>query len=408
MVDVLLTIAGSDPSGGAGVEADSKVFTLHGCYATSVTTALTCQNTQGVSRVHVVPPDFVGECLDAVADDFTIKAIKVGMLADPETVKAVGAFFERYTKSSDVHIIVDPVMGATSGSKLLGPKSDKDRMFEAYKTHVFPYATVITPNIIEAEEYLDWAMEGTQPDPREPRHSSVEYLVRLACLYNQHSGSNANILIKGGHMPIARKGLPNELAYARDAEELSEQVVVDVLLDQTDASQRIKTFVNPYVDAGGFHGTGCNLSSLIAAFSSDVSIPFIAIREAIYSLGAAIAQPFYPSLGKGNGPVNALLPTNQPGMPPYAVGSFADYMMAGVSRDDSNPSTLSPKHLRLCKRLSDFSATVRGNDKPRLSFARRELEYEAARQTLTLQERLELRSWFSRTMLDSPDTVQSL
>jgi hydroxymethylpyrimidine/phosphomethylpyrimidine kinase len=218
---VALTIAGSDPSGGAGIQADLKTFSALGVYGTSVLTALTAQNTRGVSGVHVVPAAFVTQQLETLVADVRLDAIKIGMLANADIVAAVGDFLRRHDLLDCV--VLDPVMVATSGDRLL----DDDAVRAVRE--LMPLASVITPNLAEAAALL-----GTRP-----ARSLAD--MRLQAMALQELGA-PRVLIKGGHHD--------------DGDE-----AVDLLLD-LDGEALLRA---PRVDTVNTHGTGCTLSSALAA-----------------------------------------------------------------------------------------------------------------------------------------------
>src|SRR4030081_1799373 len=146
-IPIALTIAGSDSSGGAGVQADLKTFAAFGVYGASVITALTAQNTQGVTGIHRVPADFVTAQIDAVFGDLDVKAVKTGMVAERSVIDAIVAGLERWRPK---HVVLDPVMVATSGDRLLAPDA-----IDALRTKLIPRAALITPNLPEAAALLD-------------------------------------------------------------------------------------------------------------------------------------------------------------------------------------------------------------------------------------------------------------
>jgi len=217
---VALTIAGSDPSGGAGIQADLKTFSALGVYGTSVITALTAQNTAGVTGVHVVPTDFVIQQLETLIADVRLDAIKIGMLANADIVAAVGDFLVRHHHD---HVVLDPVMVATSGDRLLD-----DDAVQAIRD-LMPLASLVTPNIAEAAALL-----GTRP-------ARTLAAMRLQARAMQELGA-PRVLIKGGHR-----------AGGTEA--------VDLLLD-VDGEILLRA---PRVDTVNTHGTGCTLSSALAA-----------------------------------------------------------------------------------------------------------------------------------------------
>ena len=218
---VALTIAGSDSSGGAGIQADLKTFTALGVYGASVLTALTAQNTRGVTAILPVPAAFVTQQIDAVASDLRIAAVKTGMLNDRATVLAVVAGVRRHALRP---LVVDPVMVATSGDMLLHPDA-----VEAVRRDLLPLADIITPNLPEAARLLDLPVAADEPE----MEAQARALLAL--------GPKA-VLLKGGH------------GKASDA--------VDILVTRDAAPLRLAL---PRIDTANTHGTGCTLSAAIAA-----------------------------------------------------------------------------------------------------------------------------------------------
>ncbi len=252
----VLTIAGSDSSGGAGIQADIKTIEAHHLFAQSVITALTAQNTMGVSGVLDVPPDFVKQQIDAVLADIRPDAVKIGMVSSASIVNAI---VEALVRHEAKRIVVDPVMVATSGADLAS-----DGVVEALRAKLFPLATVITPNIPEAE--VLWGASIDSPDAQE--QAAVD-IARLA---------DAAVLVKGGH------GLS-------DAN--------DVLAE---ANGEVTWLRAPRIDNPNTHGTGCTLSSAIACGLAIGQSVGEAVREAkAYVTGALSAQL---DLGHGSGPLD--------------------------------------------------------------------------------------------------------
>jgi hydroxymethylpyrimidine/phosphomethylpyrimidine kinase len=215
----VLTIAGSDSGGGAGVQADLKTFAAHGLHGLSVFAALTAQNTCGVTAVHVPPMDFLRAQIDACFDDFRIGAVKLGMLANRQVIVAVADALEHHRPA---FVVLDPVMVATSGARLLEPDA-----LDALRTRLFPLATILTPNIPEAELLL-----GRRIDDDAAADAALEAL--------QTSGTQA-VLLKGGHLK-SRSGMVDRYR---------------------DADKRLQ-FTHERIDVEG-HGTGCTLASAIGA-----------------------------------------------------------------------------------------------------------------------------------------------
>jgi len=255
-----LTIAGSDSGGGAGIQADLKTFSALGCYGMSVITALTAQNTVGVTGIHPVPPSFVEKQIEAVFADIGVDAVKIGMLYSADLIRAVAA---QLTKHGASRIVLDPVMVAQSGDKLL-----QDDAVEAVRQHLMPLADVVTPNLPEAAVLLGCDL----PDLVDLQEAAR----RLA-----RRGSKS-VLIKGGHASGSRSS---------------------DLLFLTDTGQFISIDAER-IDSRNTHGTGCTLSSAIAAFlSRGEEIP-AAVQKAKLYITEAIRRGKEYTLGKGCGPVH--------------------------------------------------------------------------------------------------------
>jgi hydroxymethylpyrimidine/phosphomethylpyrimidine kinase len=259
MTPIALTIAGSDSSGGAGIQADLKTFAALGVYGASAITALTAQNTRGVDAVHVVPPDFVLAQMKAVARDLKVGVIKIGMLATSAVIAAVA---EGLGDFAGVPVVLDPVMVAASGDVLLD-----DDAVSALRSRLLPLATLITPNLPEAAKLLGAA------EARDEREMA-EQARQLEAL-----GAEA-VLIKGGHAKAAK--------------------AVDLLVDGA-GEMRLEA---PRVATNNTHGTGCTLSSAIAAELAKG----VALREAVAKakayVTAAIGAAGALHIGKGRGPVH--------------------------------------------------------------------------------------------------------
>jgi hydroxymethylpyrimidine/phosphomethylpyrimidine kinase len=260
----LLTIAGSDSGGGAGIQADLKTFAAHGAYGMSAVTALTAQNTREVRAVLAVPPEMVAAQIDAVLDDIGADGIKIGMLANAGIVRAVAGRLRAHLQGKAVPVVLDPVMVAKSGDALLA--DDADDAINALLAELLPLCTVVTPNVPELAR-----MTGRRIGTEEER--------RLAALALMDRGGFA-VLAKGGH--------------AEGGE------VVDLLLQ----GGRVDRFAGERLDARSSHGTGCTLSSALAArLAAGDPLPR-AVEGAIAWLRGALAAA-YP-LGSGTGPVDHL------------------------------------------------------------------------------------------------------
>jgi hydroxymethylpyrimidine/phosphomethylpyrimidine kinase len=247
----VLSIAGVDPSGGAGVLSDIKTFSALGAYGTAVLTALTAQNTRGVTGVEAVAPAFVRAQLDALFDDVHIDAIKVGMLANAEVARAVADRLERCR----VAVVVDPVMVAKSGDRLLDESA-----IETLRRRVLPLATLVTPNLPEAE-----ALTGRKIGSGSDMQAAGEALLAL--------GPKA-VLMKGGHLPGPR--------------------VHDVLVMPGET----RVFESERIETRHTHGTGCTLASAIAAHLAKGRELPAAVREAQEYTWRSLAAAFRPGAGQ--------------------------------------------------------------------------------------------------------------
>ena len=249
-----LTIAGSDSSGGAGIQADLKTMTVNGVYAMSVITALTAQNTQGVTGILDVSPEFINEQMDAVFADIYPDAIKIGMVSSPEIVEAIARSLEKFQAKN---IVLDPVMVATSGAKLL-----KEEAMDRLINRLIPLADVITPNIPEGE-----ILAGMEIKSEDDMKKAAEII---------GDKYDCAVLLKGGHSINDA----NDLLY-RDG--------------------KFKWFRSERIDNKNTHGTGCTLSSAIAANLSKGLDLDEAILKAKNYLTEALRAGL--DLGKGSGPL---------------------------------------------------------------------------------------------------------
>ncbi|KYW99154.1 bifunctional hydroxymethylpyrimidine kinase/phosphomethylpyrimidine kinase [Ehrlichia ruminantium] len=250
----VLTIAGSDSSGGAGIQADIKTISSLGCYAASCITSVTVQNTIQVYQVHNIPQDIITGQIEAVLSDITIDAIKIGMLQSHDVITAVAN-----SLPSNIPIIVDPVMISTSNFKLMNDSS----VFH-FIEHILPKATVITPNILEAEILTNTKIID-------------EYCMKQASKILKSLGTKS-VLIKGGH--------------------LNRETIDNIFLTEDD---QIFNFSHHRIPHNELHGTGCTLSSAIASFVSQ-KIPISdSIDLAIQYLLNTIKT--IPKVGKGHNPV---------------------------------------------------------------------------------------------------------
>jgi hydroxymethylpyrimidine/phosphomethylpyrimidine kinase len=259
MKNCVLTIAGSDSSGGAGIQADIKAISATGSYAASVITALTAQNTLGVQSIHTIPADFVQAQLDSVFSDMHFDAIKIGMLVNREIIDVVANTLE---KIKPKHVILDPVMVAKKGCQLLDPE-----IVDYLQTKLFPLATLVTPNLPEAENFLNAIISSP-----ETMQSSAEKLGRKF---------KSNVLIKGGHLPIEKS---SDVLFSIDAD-------------------KCEWFHAERIATTNAHGTGCTLSSAIASFLAQSYSLSNAIHAAKNYLTQAIIAGSKFQIGNGCGPV---------------------------------------------------------------------------------------------------------
>ena len=256
----VLTIAGSDSGGGAGIQADLKTFAANGCYGMSVITALTAQNTQGVAAIHAVPVEFVARQLDAVLADIGVDAVKIGMLFSPELIETVARKLEEYRVA---RIVLDPVMVAQSGDKLL-----RDDAVAALQTRLIPLAELITPNIPEASVLL-----GRKIARRDQLAGAAAELMRFGC---------RNVLVKGGHLDGADS---DDCLYLG-------------------ADKRLVRLPGARIETRNNHGTGCTLSSAIAANLAGGADMETAVRRAKEYITEAIRAGAAYRIGHGHGPVH--------------------------------------------------------------------------------------------------------
>lgn len=259
MTAIAVTIAGSDSSGGAGIQADLKTFAAFGVYGASVITALTAQNTQRVSAIHDVPADFIVAQIDAVFSDLAVGAVKIGMLSQVATIEAVAQGLDRHRAKN---IVLDPVMVATSGDRLLAADA-----VNALRRLLIPRALVLTPNLPEAAALLEHAPARSEAEMEQQARALLDFGVR-------------SVLIKGGHG------------------EGSESV--DLLVDATSVTR----FAEMRITTKNTHGSGCTLSSAIAAGLAKGLNLKAAIRDAKTYVTAAIAGADRLKIGHGRGPLH--------------------------------------------------------------------------------------------------------
>lgn len=260
-----LTVAGSDSGGGAGIQADLKTFAAYRTHGMSVVTALTAQNTVGVQGIHPVPADFVALQIDSVVEDIGVDAAKTGMLADDDVVRAV---VERVRHWNLSPLVVDPVMVAKSGSRLLESAAER-----AVRELLLPVTTVLTPNIPEAE-----VLCGSNIDDLEGMKRAARSLYGMG---------PRTVLIKGGHLVGGGE-------------------VVDVFFD----GEEVHLLRGEYIETRNTHGTGCTLSAAVAAGLARGWN----VHQAVLSAKSYVTRAIGCSLdlGEGHGPTNHLVPVDEP------------------------------------------------------------------------------------------------
>lgn len=254
----VLTIAGSDSGGGAGIQADIKTISALGCYAASAVTAITVQNTLGVSGIHDIPPDIVQAQIHAVMQDIAPAAIKIGMLRTAGTAAAVAEALQHYPQ---VPVVLDPVMVASSGNRLMNEET-----ITLLRRSLFPLATLVTPNLDEAA-----VLTGNAVTKLEEMEAAAKIILGSGC---------QAVLIKGGH--------------------LAGEKLHDLLLQQNG----VQVFTADYIDSRNTHGTGCTLSSAIAAYLAQGQTVADAVAHAKNYITTAIEAGKDVITGKGRGPLN--------------------------------------------------------------------------------------------------------
>lgn len=255
----VMTVAGFDGSGGAGIQADIKTFSALGCYATSVLTALPVQNTTGVRKIYPIPIEAVSDQIEAVLDDIFPQAIKIGMVHTPQLVEAIAATLGRYQK---IPVVFDPVMVATSGHRLI-----EEETITTITEKLFPIADIITPNMDEAS-----LLAGMEVKTLEDMRTAGEKILTYGC---------KNILLKGGHQ--------------------ESPTVTSLFFDENGSQHSFETEKLATVNT---HGSGCTLSSAIAAYLARGEALYDAVALAQDYVFEAISSGKDVVTGKGNGPLN--------------------------------------------------------------------------------------------------------
>lgn len=255
----VLTIAGSDSGGGAGIQADIKTISALGCFATSAITAVTAQNTIKVIDVLPLPKEIVGEQIEAVLSDIGADAIKIGMLGSGEIARVVADILRRYPH---IPVVLDPVLVATSGDSLSG-----DEVVNALLSELIPLATIVTPNLPEA-----FALTGIEITSQQHYSQTWEAFKAM--------GAKA-VLIKGGHCPFEGRVLDTLFTYEGEFK-----------------------FYSEYIESPNTHGTGCTLSSAIASYLAHAESLEVAVESATAYVHHAIKTATDYRIGHGHGPVH--------------------------------------------------------------------------------------------------------
>ena len=258
---VALTIAGSDSGGGAGIQADLKTFSALGVFGASVITSITAQNTTGVRGIQAVSPEIVEGQINAVFEDITVDAVKIGMLHNREAARIVACAIDRFSLSK---VILDPVMISTSGSKLM-----EDETIEVIVNELFPKVMLVTPNIDEAA-----SLSGMPIRNEEEMEKAAQELLARGC---------RSVLMKGGHLEGSERA---DILFTKDAAPLR--------------------LVVPAVQTQNTHGTGCTLSSAIAAYMALGKELPDAVKLAKEYITAALEAGADVQTGHGHGPMNHL------------------------------------------------------------------------------------------------------
>ncbi len=255
----VLSIAGSDSGGGAGIQADIKAISACGGYAATAITAITVQNTLGVTAVHPIPTEIIEGQIEAVLSDIGADAIKIGMLHSEEVIEVVCRAIDKYKPR---HVVLDPVMVSTSGHRLI-----EQSAIDMLSRELIPRATIITPNIPEAEILLGYKIANQEALPDAAHELSRD--------------GSISVLLKAGH--------------------LTEEMLTDIFLE---AGGTIHYLSSPRLDTPNTHGTGCTLSSAVAAFLAKGQTPAEAVRNAKEYLRSALISGARFEIGHGHGPVD--------------------------------------------------------------------------------------------------------
>jgi len=260
-MEIVLSIAGSDPSAGAGIQQDLKTITAMGCYGATVITALTSQNTLGVQGVMPVPQEVVGTQLKSVLDDLHVRAIKIGQIPNQAVAACIVETLCQHHAAQGIPVIYDPVMISTSGRQLMEPDC-----IDYLKANLFPRCTLVTPNLPEAEKLVGQELTTSNDIDMAGRQLSQCY--------------HTAFLLKGGHA---------------EGEEMTDRLYMP--------DGNIHQYSNTKIHSTNLHGTGCTLSSAIASAMAQGHNLVVAVEMAKSFVTAAIQKGIHLNIGKGNGPL---------------------------------------------------------------------------------------------------------
>lgn len=274
----VLTIAGSDSSGGAGIQADLKTLTALRVYGATVITALTAQNTTAVQAIQTIPADFVRAQMHSVfSDNHHLNVVKTGMLANTSIIRTVaqGLLHEKRNRRPNLKVVMDPVLVATSGDQLVDKHGGLDQVIKGMIEDMFPLATIVTPNVPEAVKLCGMYCKdmGTMTGIDQMKFLATVMVEKLGC---------ASVLVKGGHMDTQQVGL-----------------ACDVFYDGKD----FEAMVKPWISTPNSHGTGCTLASAIAGGLAGGRNLKDAVRAAKEFVWRSLAHGAELNIGAGNGPL---------------------------------------------------------------------------------------------------------
>ncbi len=265
----LLTIAASDSGGGAGIQADLKTFAALGCYGMSVITAVTAQNTLGISNMYPISPEFVNKQIKAIMSDIGVDAIKIGALLSQENMSSIIKIIEIYNVKQ---IVIDPLIFSTTGTRLLD-----ENAIDFFKTKFSPLGTIITPNLQEAAILLDYPIDSFL-------HAEINELKSICRKLRDYTGKA--VILKGGHSLH------------------QQQINQSIDLLYLKGENKFFTFTSEYIKTSNTHGTGCTFSSAIASFLARKFSIYEAVNNAKEFITGAIKAGSKYQIGRGKGPIH--------------------------------------------------------------------------------------------------------